>query len=59
VEGCDGHVGEFFRRFYTQKIFVPYWFLYEYLGVLFVLPFLRKMMQNLTEQEEMRREIHR
>ena len=53
VEEWDGHVGEFFWRFYTQEIFLPYWFLYEYLGVLFVLPFLRKMMQNLTEQEEM------
>lgn len=52
VEEWDGHVGEFFWRFYTQKIFLPYWFLYEYLGILLVLPFLRKMMQNLTEQEE-------
>lgn len=48
----NGHVGDFFRRFYTQEIFLPYWFLYEYLGILLVLPFLRKMMQNLTEQEE-------
>lgn len=52
VEGLNGYVGEFFRRFYTQEIFLPYWFLYEYLGILLVLPFLRKMMQNLTEQEE-------
>ena len=52
VEEWDGHVGGFFWRFYTQGIFLPYWFLYEYLGVLFVLPFLRKMMQNLTEQEK-------
>lgn len=48
----DGYVGEFFQRFYTQEIFLPYWFLYEYLGMLFVLPFLRKMVQNLTEQEK-------
>lgn len=52
AEGCDGHAGEFFWRFYTQEIFLPYWFLYEYLGVLLVLPFLRKMIQNLTEQEK-------
>lgn len=52
VGGQDGYVGEFFQRFYTQEIFLPYWFLYEYLGILFVLPFLRKMMQNLTEQEK-------
>lgn len=36
VEEWDGHVGEFFWRFYTQEIFLPYWFLYEYLGVGFV-----------------------
>lgn len=48
----SGDVGDFFRRFYTQEIFLPYWFLYEYLGILLVLPFLRKMVQNLTEQEE-------
>lgn len=52
VEGCNGHVGDFFWHFYTQGIFLPYWFLYEYLGILLVLPFLRKMMQNLTEQEK-------
>lgn len=52
VGGQDGYVGEFFQRFYTQEIFLPYWFLYEYLGMLFVLPFLRKMVQNLTEQEK-------
>lgn len=52
AEGLTGSVGEFFQSFYTQKIFLPYWFLYEYMGMLFVLPFLRKMMQNLTEQEK-------
>lgn len=52
MSGQNGYVGEFFQRFYTQEIFLPYWFLYEYLGILFVLPFLRKMAQNLTEQEE-------
>lgn len=48
----SGYMGEFFRHFYTQEIFLPYWFLYEYLGILFILPFLRKMVQNLTEQEK-------
>lgn len=52
VNSSDGHVGEFVWRFYTQNIFLPYWFLYEYLGILLVLPFLRKMLQGLTEQEE-------
>ena len=52
VEDQNVYVGEFFRRFFTQEIFLPYWFLYEYLGVLLVLPFVRKMVQELTEQEE-------
>lgn len=52
MQDQKGGVGEFLRLFYTQEIFLPYWFLYEYLGILFLLPFLRKMMQNLTEREE-------
>ena len=52
VQDRVGSVGDFFQRFYTQRVFVPYWFLYEYLGILLLLPFLRKMIQNLTEQEE-------
>lgn len=52
VENLNGSVGDFCRRFYTHEIFLPYWFLYEYLGILLVLPFLRKMIQNMTEQEE-------
>lgn len=51
VENQNGHVEDFLRRFYTQEIFLPYWFLYEYLGILLILPLLRKMVQNLTEQE--------
>lgn len=52
IENRDVSAVEFLRRFYTQEIFLPYWFLYEYLGILLVLPFLRKMMQNLTQREE-------
>lgn len=52
VESQNISLGEFFRRFYRQDLFLPYWFLYAYLGILLVLPFLRKMVQNLTEQEE-------
>ncbi len=51
-EGQKVYMEEFSRRFYTQEVFLPYWFLYEYLGILFVLPLLRKMVQNLTEQEK-------
>ena len=33
------------------NLFVPYWFLYTYLSILFVLPFLKKIMHNLNEKE--------
>lgn len=52
AENHNGSVGDFFHRFYTQEIFLPYWFLYEYLGILLLLPFLKKMVQNMTEQEK-------
>lgn len=52
IENQNGSAADFFHRFYTQEIFIPYWFLYEYLGILLILPFLKKMIQNLTEQEK-------
>lgn len=33
------------------NLFVPYWFLYTYLSILLVLPFLKKMVKNLDEKE--------
>ncbi len=38
----------FLRMLVTNTLFTPYWFLYAYLGVLFILPFVRKMVQHLT-----------
>ena len=51
AENQNSSMGDFFHRFYTRGIFLPYWFLYEYLGILLILPFLKKMVQNLTKQE--------
>ena len=36
---------------FTGKLFVPYWFLYAYLSILLVLPFLKKMVKNMDEKE--------
>ena len=47
-----GSVGAFLKQFCTKEIFLPYWFLYEYLGILLILPFLKKIVQNLTQQEK-------
>lgn len=53
MDGQAGTVSEFAWKFYSQEIFLPYWFLYAYLGILLVLPFIKRMIWNLTEQEEM------
>lgn len=45
-------LGGFLEAVWTGNLFLPYWFLYTYLGILLVLPFLRKMMWNLNHQEK-------
>lgn len=41
----------FFRYIYAAPMEVPYWFLYTYLAGLIMLPFLRGIARNLSEQE--------
>lgn len=45
------HPGEFLKTVYTSSIIVPYWYLYACLGLLIILPLLRRMAQNMTERE--------
>lgn len=33
------------------KLFVPYWFLYSYLSMLLILPFLKKMVKSMDKKE--------
>lgn len=42
---------DFIRRIYTGDVIEPYWFLYSYLTVLLVLPFLRRMVENMKAEE--------
>ena len=42
---------DFLRTLYTKNVIAPYWYLFSYLGFLILLPFLRKMIRNLTEKE--------
>ena len=42
---------EWFVTMLSENIIVPYWFLYEYLGFLVMLPLYRRMIQNLKEEE--------
>ena len=41
---------DFIHRILTEGISIPYWYLYTYLGVLFLFPLLRPMAQNLSDQ---------
>lgn len=42
---------ELIKLIFTGKLFLPYWFLYAYLSILFVLPFLKKMVKNMDKKE--------
>lgn len=37
----------FLKNLPVQEVFLPYWYLYTYLGFLFLLPFLRPLAQNM------------
>lgn len=41
----------FFYRFIGEGWTIPFWYLYAYISYLISLPFLRKMVQNLTNRE--------
>lgn len=49
--GSDMSVSGFLTGLYSRNIIAPYWYLYSYLGFLILLPFLRKLIRNLTERE--------
>lgn len=54
--GDDGfretfRVSDWLVTMLTKNIIVPYWFLYEYLGFLVMLPLLRRLVQNLRDRE--------
>ncbi len=41
----------FLKTVYSQNATTALWYLYSYLGILFMLPFLRAMVRNLTGKE--------
>lgn len=43
--------GELIKVILAGKLFVPYWFLYAYLSILLILPFLKKMVKNMDKKE--------
>lgn len=46
--GAEIGIGDFITRFISGRIFLPYWFLYFYIGILLVLPFISKMTRNMN-----------
>lgn len=44
-------VSEFIRLFWTGTLFLPFWYLYTYLGILLLLPFLRRMVKGMDKDE--------
>lgn len=42
---------ELIKVILTGKLFVPYWFLYSYLSLLLILPFLKKMVKSMDKKE--------
>lgn len=44
-------LSELIRIILSGKVFLPYWFLYSYLSLLFVLPFMKKMIKNMDKKE--------
>lgn len=45
------HIADFVRSTATGQIYMPYWFLYSYLGFLIGLPILRRMAKVLEKNE--------
>ena len=41
----------FIEHFYTDPIIIPYWFLYQYISFLIILPFLRKMVRRMERRD--------
>lgn len=50
-KGQPMSIEDFLVTLYSKNVIAPYWYLYSYLGFLILLPFLRKMIRNLTDRE--------
>ena len=44
-------IKDFLKQIYTDKVIVPYWFLYSYISFLIALPLIRRMARNMTDKE--------
>lgn len=44
-------MSEFIRLLWTGTLFLPFWYLYTYFGILLVVPFLRRMVRGMNKEE--------
>lgn len=51
LHGGQTSVGEFIKILYKSRITSSYWFLYSYLAAIIMLPFIRRIAQNITFSE--------
>ena len=47
----DFSIADFLKQLYSDKVIVPYWFLYSYISFLIALPLIRRMARNMTDKE--------
>ncbi|WP_081647091.1 acyltransferase [Butyrivibrio sp. NC2007] len=44
-------LGDFAKKFLSGNVYLPYWFLYYYIGILLLLPFIRKVVKGMSTIE--------
>ena len=44
-------LGDFAKKFISGNIYLPYWFLYYYIGILLLLPFMRRTIKGMNAVE--------
>lgn len=50
-QGAEFDMAYFLRTVYTGQIVTPYWFLYAYLALMMMLPFIRRMARGMSRAE--------
>lgn len=49
--GIQFNIEQFFKQFLEEPIIIPYWYLYMLIGLYVVIPFIKKMVDNLDDKD--------
>lgn len=49
--GAELDIAYFFTKLYSSQFATAYWFIYSYIGMLMMLPLLRKMVKSMNHQD--------